>query len=388
MRIAARRRDLLSISNYSIGVLPPNCGSKYATTPPAPRPALSHVEGEFPQGKERSSRGEVFFPYLYYAIISMKKILLSLLLLPAFSSAQIITTIAGNGTAGFSGEGAAVNATFSVIDGIGIDKHGNIYIADWLDNVVQKIDTNGILTRFAGNGFSGLGGDGLATAAQLELYLAVGIIADSIGNVYFGDGSRVRMVNTSGIISTVAGIGLYGFSGDGDPATAAELKAPAGLAFDKSGDLYIADEEASNIRKINTSGVISTFAGTTLGFSGDGGSATNAQFESPVGIAIDDFGNMYIADQVGRIRRIDTVGIITTIAGGDSLGHITCAGGMGCPATSMDLYGACGLSVDHSGNIYTSTIVYNAVHEISKNGLVYTIAGTGTAGYSGDGCGI
>ena len=223
----------------------------------------------------------------------------------------------------------------------------------------------------------------LPTNAQLELFVNVGIVADSSGNIYFADGSRVRMINNSGIITTVAGNGIYGYSGDGGPATAAEFEAPTGLCFDRAGNLYISDYDNNNIRMVSTAGIISTVAGSTFGFSGDGGPATNAQLKSPEGIAIDDSGSVYLADlDVGRVRKINSAGIITSIAGGDTMPDFTCEG---CPASDLELNGTIGVTVDHSGNVYASVIVNGTVQKITKDGLIYTIAGTGASGYSGDG---
>jgi len=299
---------------------------------------------------------------------------------------QIITTIAGNSTPGFSGEnGPATVAAISGVIGIAVDKIGNIYFSEAINNVVEKIDTNGILTRFAGTGVPGSGGDGgPATNAELNFGIVGGLAVDSIGNVFISTSSTIRKVNTSGIISTIAGTAVYGYSGDGGPATNAEFADPVGICFDKAGNFYIADDQNSDIRMINVAGIASTFAGTTIGFSGDGGPATNAQFKWPEGISIDDRGNMYISDlYTGRIRKIDTSGIITTIAGGDtSFPHIVCEG---CPATSLQLNGPIGVAVDHSNNVYTSVNSNHVIQKITPSGVAYTIAGNGTPGYSGDG---
>jgi len=315
----------------------------------------------------------------------MKKIITIFISLAFLSArAQTITTIAGNGTVGFTGEGSpAISAEFGGPCGVATDKLGNIYIADWANNVVQKIDNTGILTRFAGSGVIGSGGDGgPATAAELALFLSVGIAVDTAGNVFFANGSDVRKVNTSGIISTVVGTGSYGSSGDGGPASAAELKSVTGICFDKLGNLYIADQQGSKIRKVNVTGSISTFAGTTFGFSGDGGPATDAQLKSPVGIVADDIGNIYFTDpDEGRIRKIDTSGIINAVAGISTAGITTC---QGCSTSELQIYGCEGLAIDHNNNLYVSVLVYNVVHKITTDGKAYTVAGTGASGYNGD----
>jgi sugar lactone lactonase YvrE len=299
--------------------------------------------------------------------------------------AQVILTIAGNGNIGFSGEGGlATDAQVYSPSGVAADKWGNIYIADRGNNVVQKIDTNGILSRFAGNGSWGAGGDaGPAIAASLYLAYSIGMAVDTAGYVYIACFEKVRKVSPSGNITSVAGTGITGNSGDGGPATAAEFKSITGLSFDKSGNLYIADEGNSNIRMVNTSGIITTIAGTTFGFSGDGGPATNAQLKEPQGIAIDDAGNIYIADSYNsRVRKINMAGIISTIAGG-GVGSITFC--LGCAAEDLSLNGPTGMAVDNSGNIYVSAISEDAVYKITPAGKAYNIAGTGIAGYFGDG---
>ncbi len=300
------------------------------------------------------------------------------------SFGQIITTIAGNGTWGFSGEGGpATNAQFNFLAGVTADKSGNIYIADQTNGVVQKIDSNGILTRFAGSGVFGYGGDGgPATNAELETYFFMGLAVDSSGNVYIGCGGTVRKVNASGIISRVAGTGAFGYSGDGGPAAAAELSVVTGLCFDKTGNLYISDEQNSVIRMVDTSGIISTIVGTSFGFSGDGGPATAAQLKTPAGIAFDDSGNLYICDyNTLRLRKVNTAGIITSIAGGNPADIGCCPG---CAATSINL-GATGIAIDHSGNIYVSDIGHAVVQKITKDGIVQNFAGNCVDGFTGDG---
>ncbi len=308
-------------------------------------------------------------------------------LVATISHGQVISTIAGTGVSGFSGEGGlAIHARFAHPVGVTSDKTGNIYIADRENNVIQKIDIHGVLTRFAGNGFSGNNGDGgPATAASLSLGLEVGMVTDSAGYVYISSGGQVRKVSPSGIISTVAGNGSYGYSGDGGPATAAQLKAPTGLCFDKAGNLYIADEQSHTVRVVNTSGIISTIAGTGIaGFSGDGGLATNAQLTTPIGIAVDDLSNLYIAAVDNhRVRKVNTAGVMTTIAGiGIDPGPKFCNG---CIATSLQLSGPLGLAVDGLGNVYVAVIGNDAVYKITPDGKAYTIAGTGDEGFSGDG---
>ncbi len=300
--------------------------------------------------------------------------------------AQTITTIAGNGTEGFSGDGfLAINAEFSEPSGVAVDKRGNIYIADDGNDVIHKIDINGIMTRFAGTGSYDYSGDGgPATAAHLQLYIAIiGITVDSIDNVYFADGNVVRKVDTFGIISTVAGNGVDGYSGDGGPATAAKLFTPTGICFDRKGNLYIADEQKNVIRMVNHAGIISTMAGTTIGFSGDGGPATNAQLKWPTGITTDELCNIFFSDFYNdRVREIDTLGIIHTVGGGSPTGDAYC---MGCPATDAMLNAPIGIVTDHLGNVYVSDAGDAQIQKITPDGKLYTVVGNGTTGYLGDG---
>jgi type IX secretion system substrate protein len=314
-----------------------------------------------------------------------------LLTVSSASHAQIITTIAGTGTSGFSGDGGpATDAQFEALAGVAVDKWGNIYVGDWLTDVIHRIDTNGIMTRFAGTGAGGSGGDGgPATNAQLDLYPEIGLAVDIAGNVYISAEQRIRMVNTSGIITTVVGNGILGNSGDAGPATAAKIGGPTGICFDKAGNMYFGDDYAGNdnIRMVNTAGIISTIAGTATGHGGDGGPATDAQLTDPEGIATDDSGNIYFTNGE-HIRKINSSGIISTIAGSDpaGMGPDWCDG---CPATMLKLSGPTGLTIDHSNNIYFSNITGASVLKITINGSIYTLAGSWAGmweqGYSGDG---
>lgn len=297
---------------------------------------------------------------------------------------QTIQTIAGDGVSGFSGEGdPAINARFNRPVGIISDRWGNIYLATDHNNVIQKIDTLGILSRFAGSGLRGYSGDGgTAIAGRLSLKWPVGMAIDTIGNLYFCDSVVVRKIDTSGIISTFAGNGSAGYSGDGGAATAAQLNLPTGICIDKFGNLYILD--AVVVRKVSTTGIISTIAGGGT-FYLDGQPATNVILGGGVGIATDDSGNIYISDRVpfnySRIRKINTAGIISTIAGGGS----TTGSCNGCAATSLRLVTAEGLATDHDGSVYVAAGTDELVHKITPSGLAYHVAGNGSSGYSGVG---
>jgi len=306
-------------------------------------------------------------------------------LLPPTCNAQIITTVAGTGTQGYSGDGGqATNAELFDAEKIILDAAGNMYIADDQNNRIRKINTAGIITTIAGNGTGGYSGDGgQATAA--ELYDPTGLCFDTAGNLYIAEygNSRIRMINTNEIISTVAGDGAFGFSGDGGQATNAECNSPEGVAFDTHGNLYIADFYNNCIRMVNTAGIISTVAGTgTAGYSGDGGQATGATLYRPAEIAFDTNGNMYIADEYNnRIRKVNTAGIISTIVGTGIGGY----NGDGIQATTAELYYPSGLCLDAAGNLYIADSENNRIRMVTIAGIISTIVGNGIAGYSGDG---
>ena len=303
-------------------------------------------------------------------------------------TAQTIATIAGNGVATYSGDGsAATTASIAYPMGVCMDATGNFYIADNYNNCIRKINTSGIISTVAGTGtVAGFGGDGgQATAAMLNGPSAVAV--DATGNIYIADlnNNRIRKVNTSGVISTIAGTGVPGFSGDGGAATSAKLQSPFDVVVDASGNIVVADLANNRIRKINTSGVISTIAGHSPGgYSGDGGAATSGNLNYPAEIAYDLSGNLYIVDNGNNvIRKVNTSGIITTVAGSTS--GAAGFGGDGGAATAALLNSPTGIAVDATGNLYISDGSNNRIREVHTSGIINTIAGNGTAGYSGDG---
>ena len=293
-----------------------------------------------------------------------------------------ITTIAGT-SSGFSGDtGLATSAQLASPAGVGIDSSGIIYIGDTNNNRLRKIATDGTITTFAGTGVTTYGGDGgVATSAQFST--PQGVAVDSAGNVYMADSGhhRIRKIDTSGNISTYAGTGTAGFTGDGGPATSARLNTPLGISIDSSDNLYIAEGNNSRIRKVATDGTITTVAGSSAGFSGDGGAATSAQINSPFGVVAGSGGVFYIADTGNqRIRKVDGSGNITTVAGTGSAGS---SGDTGA-ATSAQINTPMSGAIDSSGNYYFADYGNSKIRKVDTGGTITTVAGTGISGFSGD----
>jgi trimeric autotransporter adhesin len=299
----------------------------------------------------------------------------------------IITTVAGNGTAGFSGDGGpATAAALSLPLGVFVDDAGNIFIAASGNNRIRKVTAaTGFISTIAGTGVSGYSGDGgLATAATIASPGCV--LGDSTGNLYITSNSNpvIRKINTAGIITTIAGTGIPGFSGDGGPALQAQLASSPLVFFDTSGALLIADVNNSRIRIIDpVSNIISTIVGAGSNPTGDGGLATAAGLFQPNGIFFDKAGNYYITERTGRLRKVNAVtGIITTIAGTG----ITGFAGDGGPAASAQLNIPLFSCMDTAGNILIADAGNSRVRKIdTATGIISTIAGTGNNSFSGDG---
>ncbi len=297
------------------------------------------------------------------------------------TQAQIITTIV-SGTNVNDG-GPATNAALNAPTGLAFDGAGNLYITDSYEHTIRKIDGAGNITTIAGTGTRGSGGDS-GPATQAQFYSPTGIAIDASGIIYVADkiNNRIRKIAANGIIMTIAGTGSYGFSGDGGPAISAQLAYPTDVYVSPTGELLIADLGNRRVRKIAVDGTITTVAGNGIsGFSGDGGMATSASFQSPNGLTSDADGNLYIADSFNnRIRKVDANGIITTIAGNGAIGS---AGDDGL-ATQAAIGSPSYLTFDASGVLYV-TQASGWIRRIDTNGVISTIAGTGTVDFSGDG---
>ena len=311
--------------------------------------------------------------------------LLLALLLTLSAHAQIINTYAGGGSIGHTGNGgSALLATLDSPTSVASDAAGNIYISDQQNSCVRKVDTFGIITTVAGTGISGYNGDNIAaTAAQLSQNW--GIAADAAGNIFIADQSnhRVRKVNTVGIITTIAGSDSIGNSGDGGPATDARIESPVGIAVDAAGNVYVGDYNNNRVRRIDPSGIIHAFAGNGyFGFGGDGGSALAASFGHVQGLATDNAGNVYICDaDHNRVRKVLPSGIVYTNAGNGD----TSSGGDTGPATAAAFNTPSSVCVSAAGVVYITDCHNNRVRRISTSGIITTAAGTGEMGFFGDG---
>jgi trimeric autotransporter adhesin len=316
-------------------------------------------------------------------------ILLAILVAPVFAQ-RVITTVAGADWL-FPGDGrpalnAPINGTTSGLD-VAVDRNGNYYLCDPGNSMVMRVGADGIINVIAGNGINYISGDG-GLAVNASLAQPISVAVDSIGNVYIGEfGGDIRRVTPDGIITTIAGTGTSGFSGDNGLATQAQMYQPYGLAVDSGGNIYVADSFNNRIRKITPNGIISTIAGNgTPDSTGDGGPASAATVNAPTRLTVDSVGNLYFVESSLftsnvniRVRKIDTKGIISAVAGG----------GLdfrdGIAATSAAL-GPLAVTVDGAGNVYVTDFFSQGIRKIDTKGIIRTIAGgTGNSGFAGDG---
>jgi RHS repeat-associated protein len=304
----------------------------------------------------------------------------------------IIETVAGTGQSGHTGDGGpAIEARIHEARGLAVDAHGNLYIT--FPARVRRVSADGIITTVAGTGSTGYSGDGgLATAARLNRPYGVAVDAD--GNLFIADthNHRVRRVSTDGIITTVAGTGVYGYSGDGAPATEAQLNWPRSVAVDADGNLFIADTSNHRVRRVSADGLIITVAGNgQSGTGADGVPATESHLTHPRYVAVDAYGSLYIGESplnYRRVRRVSQDGIITTVAGCYSCGTRPVEDGV--PATEANLREIGGIAVNPRRSVlYVSSWSIHRVRRVAPDGIIGTAAGMATAsnqhGYSGDG---
>lgn len=303
------------------------------------------------------------------------------------ASTGLISTVAGNGSSGFDGDGRpATETSLSFPWGTAVDSLGNVYIADLGNNRVRRVDaTSGLVSTWAGNGTFAFAGDG-GPAVSAGIGAPIGLAVDAPGNVFIADQNnrRVRRVDAAtGTIATVAGGGTL--LPEGVPATSALLFSPQGVAVDAAGNLFIADPEMARVFRVDSAtGLIDRFAGAGApGFGGDGGPAANAALDAPSDVALDLAGNAFIADRNNhRIRRVDAAtGIISTIAG-NGINGVTGDGG---PATSASLSFPFGVEADRFGNVFITDGNSHRVRRVGADGIITTLAGTGVFGFRGDG---
>ena len=339
-----------------------------------------------------------------------------------------VSTVAGSGLSGFSGDGGpATNARLSEVEGLAIDRHGNIYIADTDNYRIRRVDPSGVIETIAGTGEWGTEGDG-GPARNASMTPVYGIAADLDGNIYIADtwDDRIRKIDTAGTISTIAGTGEEGASGDGGPATSARLDKPRGVTVDTTGNVYIADSDNHRIRRVDRDGTITSIAGTgEHGYSGDGGLATEAALSEPYAVMVDIAGNIYIADADNRtVRRVDPSGIITTVAGtgprgrggragigtevyisrpralaAGNRGEVYIADAWADRVLQLDREGSItelvassqretrnlgDVTADASGNVYVALPAKGRIVKVDPSGLETEFAGNGEYGFSGD----
>jgi sugar lactone lactonase YvrE len=303
--------------------------------------------------------------------------------LVSFAQSGIISTITGTGYAGFGGDGSlASSAQLNYPVGVAADSAGNLFIGDTNNNRIRKVSSAGIITTFAGTGNAGFSGDG-GQASSADLNAPNNVAIDSTGNLFFYDSKnyRIRKISSTGVITTVAGNGSAGYSGDGGQAVNAQIQGGP-LTVDSAGNIYISERYNNRIRKVSFAGIITTFAGNgTAAFSGDGGQATSASINNPGGVTVDAAGNLYIADWGNsRLRKASSTGVITTVAGNGNASY----SGDGGQATSASL-NPLGIALDYAGNLFISEFNGNRIRKVSANGTITTVAGNGTSGFSGDG---
>ena len=303
----------------------------------------------------------------------------------------VVETVAGTGEPGFSGDGGrAAGARLNEPSGVAVDRAGNIYIADNDNNRIRRVDGGGTITTIAGTGRAGFAGDG-GPATAAELNNPYGVWVSATGEIYIADqrNHRVRKISRDGIIRTIAGNGVQGYSGDGGPATQASLSFPDDVVMNSRGELFIADAGNDVVRRIASGGIIETFAGNgehaydgASGFSGDGGPAREAQLDTPAALAINSRDDLFIADLRNHaVRKVSAAGLISTVAGTGRRGF----NGDREDATQAMLDEPGGVAVEADGSLLIAEGGNRRVRRLAPDGSITTIAGNGTEGFGGDG---
>lgn len=275
--------------------------------------------------------------------------------------------------------GSIKQTSFNYPRGLTTDSNGNIYVADSENNKIRKISPAGVVTTLAGSGLIGsIDGTGISAS----FYTPYGVVVDSSGTTYVAEynGSKIRKITSSGVVSTLAGNGTFLFAGTDGIGTAASFSSPSGIAIDSNGVLYVTDYYRSKIRRVTSTGVVTTLAGSGVDGNADG-TGSSASFDSPYGIAVDSNGNSYVADsRNNKIRKISQGGIVTTFAGSGIPGSTDAVG------TAASFYFPTGIVIDSSGNLYVADYANNKIRKISPGGVVTTFVGSGISG-STDGTG-
>lgn len=344
------------------------------------------VAGKYDDGYSRSEESEDFFttkitiPYMSF-LTSNGDLLFATSngnrVYKAFSSTGKLKAVAGNSLLGSDGDGGPATAAFLNQPNAVIEDHlGNIYFSEFTGSRIRKVNTEGVISTLVGTGTHSSSADGLPGTAT-NINRPYGLAIGSDNSIYFVEsyGARVRKITTDGTISTIIGNSTPGSSGDGGAASLAQLNRPAGIFIDAQGQIFIADINSHRVRKIDTAGIVQTVAGTSSGFDGDGGPATAAKLKGPYGATVDSEGKIYIADYTNRrIRMVDSNGIIQSIAGTGSAG----SSGDGQPATLSNIQ-AINVSIDSQGNILFGDALGLKIRKITPDGILETYAGNNGA---------
>ncbi len=298
------------------------------------------------------------------------------------TSAGVVSTFAGSAGSAGSTDGTGSAARFQSPSGVVVDASGNVFVADTSNHTIRKITSAGVVSTFAGSAGSSGSTDGTGSAARFNR--PIGVAVDASGNVFVADASNnvIRKITSAGVVSTFAG-SAGSFGSTNGIGSAARFKAPSGVAVDAAGNVYVADASNNVIRKITSAGVVSTFAGSAGSFGSTDGTGSAARFNRPVGVAVDASGNVFVADASNNvIRKITSAGVVSTFAG--SAGSLGSTDGTGSAARFNN---PIGVAVDASGNVFVADASNNVIRKITSAGVVSTFAGSAGSAGSTDGTG-